>query len=192
MNDILVVPPKHKTHHSSLGVGAQAGASQAQTGNVLLLAYYYILQAVNDQQQSAQIHAKQERSNASAQAKLVCDEKGIGFYQVPTFHQQYTWVKGSRYIKESFGLYNHMTWGYHMIKVPKSNNDDKVLMAQFKNQEQQKIRESISSQLIGLRQNAQTQQAEINTVVNNLQQSVQQGIKLLNMLAIISKKIMGD
>src|SRR5262249_10871418 len=80
---------------------------QKQGVDPLLLAYYFIYQAVLISNDSAQIQAKTMQSNASAQNELIRQEANVNFASIPASQLQQLTIKGT--------LYGHWSMRYGQI-----------------------------------------------------------------------------
>ena len=158
--------------------------------DVLFLAFMAILTAMNDQQKVAQTQAKQLQANAAQQIKLNDQEEAINFYQL-TENELYRISRQKRYTYNQNG---GIDGGppkkipiYSNVKVPIPNAAFKV---QTMNQQQEKIRDGLTNQMLMLRQNAQIAESQVNSTVDQSEQAAQEGSTLLQMLVTITNHIM--
>ncbi len=134
----------------------------------LLLAYMEIFQSVQLNHQTAEIQAKSVAVNAQQQEQMINVEAGINF-QTLRWSQMFTHKKGKT------------------VKKPVSQTDIEKL--QSTNQEVSAIRGVIADKITVLRQNAQMNETNLNSVVNESQQSVQQGGSLMQMLVSLTNQV---
>ena len=134
----------------------------------LLLAYMEIFQSVQLNHQTAQIQAKAIAVNAQQQEEMINIEAGINF-QTLRWSQMFTHKDGK--------------------VIEKTVSAVDINKLQTANQEISAIRGVLADQITVLRQNAQMNETNLNSVVNESQQSVQQGGSLMQMLVSLTNQV---
>ena len=152
----------------SQGASKSPGQGSGDKVDPLLLAYMEIFQSVQLSHKTAEIQAKSIAINAQQQEKMINIEAGINF-QTLRWSQMFTHKNG--------------------LSVRKTVLQTDIEKLQTHNQEISAIRGVIADQITVLRQNAQMNETNLNSVVNESQQSVQQGGSLMQMLVSLTNQI---
>lgn len=134
----------------------------------LLFAYMEIYQTVQLNHEGAQVQAKTIAANAQQQENMINLEAGYNF-ETLRWSQVFTYKDGKL--------------------TQKTVKETVVEKLQIDNQEISAIRGVLADQITVLRQNAQMSETNLNSVVNETQQSVQQGGSLMQMLVSLTNQI---
>jgi len=149
--------------------------------DALLLAYYYILKSVQIDHETASIQAKEVQANAIAQNNLINEEAELKFN---------TFKKTDLFNKTLL-----MEWwanGKHgkVYTYKKKSNFKFILHEKSEQNEKISAERSVMEDKIGeLKQSAQVKETNVNTVMNEDEQSVSQGSALMNMLVSLTNQI---
>lgn len=155
--------------------------------NYIMLVILEIAQSLVVETQTAQINAKILQVNTQDQEKLNSEAEGMNFI-VFTKNMMYTTqkVKHTKRYNTTWSVNVKKVVYYTFKRVAKPSGLQSV---QDKNMQIQKERDNVTNQILLLRQTAQTQQAGLNTVVDNSQQTDQEVIALLQMTLTVANQI---
>lgn len=128
----------------------------------LIVAYMQIFKSVQVNHETAGIQAKEIQANANAQNNLINEEAMINFSTVSQSE-------------------------IDALKKSKRNTFLQAISTQ--NQEISALRNDIEDKLTVMKQDAQVSETNVNTVMNENQQSISQGSSLLNMLGSLTQQI---
>lgn len=145
--------------------------------SALLFAYMEILQSVNLNHETASIQAKELQNNAQAQENIIAQEGNFAFLTLPQSQLFTTKVELSS------------TGAAQNVQIPKTVSASVLQNFQEKNQVVSSVRTVFEDQLTVMRQNAQISETNLNTVMNEDQQSVQEGSSLMQMLVSLTNQI---
>lgn len=180
-NNINKVEAHHGITGSSASQGAPAPSQKGGAGkgqiDPLLLAYMEIFQSVQLGHDTAQIQAKGIAANAQQQEKMINLEAGI----------QFVTLRWSQMFSKVYWLSSGGGGGVKF--VTKKISQSVLQQMQSSNQEISAVRGVIENQLTVTRQNAQVCETNLNSVVNEDQQSVQQGGSLMQMLVSLTNQV---
>ncbi len=152
----------------------------------LILAYMAIFEAVQINNQSAQVTAKQLQANAYAQSKKIAEENAMNFVLFrwsQLFSRRLTlWLKqkpngGPTYVIKNYRI------------VSKKMGNQTLDNFQSQNQEVSAIRAVMEDQISLLRQSGQIYMTNENTTIDEGQQAIQEGSSLAQMLASLTNQI---
>ena len=147
--------------------------------DALLLAFLYIYEAVQIHRDTAAIQAKEIKANVVDQNNLIKEEALLHFDTLLTNEMLFKWGKRKHRKKGQ----SKFTW------LPKT--DDNKILENF-NAFNQKIaaqRNIFGDKLTVLKQNVQVEETQINTDVNEDQESISKGSSLLRMLVSLTNQI---
>lgn len=179
--------------HAAKGGFDSHGTNNPNLGDILSLAFLYILQAVNGMQTTAQLQSKQMQSNANAQARVNNEEASIGYVNVSSYKEDFKTIRtkhqpkcnadrGVRPAGPNKESYDFSHSYYTTQKVFKSDNHVQIQQQMVSNNQNNKMRDDLSSQIVVLRQDAQTKMTQLNSEIDLAQQDCQEGIMVTSTL----------
>lgn len=174
MSDIKCIPDLNQNENNKPFAGVLApdkSSEQGSQGQVdpLIFAYMEIFKSVQLDHETAVTQAKAVAVNAQQQELMIGAEANCNF-------QTLRWSQ----------MFTHNKKGEILKKTVSQTDIDKLQTA---NQEVSAIRGVIADQITVLRQNAQMNETNLNSVVNESQQSVQQGGSLMQMLVSLTNQV---
>lgn len=174
MSDIQCIQDINQTEANSPMAGILApDKNPGQEPNVqvdpLLFAYMEIFKSVQLNHDTAITQAKMIAVNAQQQEQMINIEANVNF-------QTLRWSQ----------MFTHNKKGLTIKKTVSQTDIEKL---QTSNQEISAIRGVIADQITVLRQNAQMNETNLNSVVNESEQSVQQGGSLMQMLVSLTNQV---
>jgi len=143
----------------------------------LELAYLYIFESVKIGTETAQIQAKSLQYNAVQQNRLIdleAQQNFVVLHHSDLFTQRIVVGPNAPTAPQ---------WKSKKVAATKLNN------LNWQNMEISAIRGVLEDQINGLRQGAQIEETQDNTVINDAQQSIQQGGSLMQMLISLTNQI---
>ena len=169
MSDVAIeqlISPAHKINPAEEKIKKQPQI------DALLLAYLCIFESVQIDRDTAQIQSKGLEASAAAQNKVIALESGVNFAELK-WSQLFT---------------KKIVSGKTKI-VPKKVAQTILDNLEMQNQEVSAIRGVMEDHLTVLRQGAQVNETNLNSVMDEDQQSVQQGASLMQMLTSLTNQI---
>lgn len=143
----------------------------------IMAAYFVILEAVSIQQQTAERIAKEYECGIQVQIKLNNQAAQENFVQL-TWNQSHVRVPVA-----------NANGHFYMKTTIKKIGSQTLQTMQMENQQIEKQRNDIANQVMIAQQNAQVDQTQLNTTVNNQQQSTQIDSGLMQMLLQVTNQI---
>lgn len=164
-----------------------------QSLDPILLAYFCLVNATNTASRTAVIKSKELQQSGNAQLALNKELANIGWYQVPTV----------RKTKVTKGMVSTWKWtlplvGNHPIRYKAYKkvytmvvaNGTVRTAAQMKNQQADAERTHIIQNLNMLQQGAQIDETKVSTITNEAVQTMQQASGLVDMLQMLTFKVL--
>lgn len=135
-------------------------------------------------QQTAQIQSKSLEANAQAQAKANSAAADVSYVNVPSYKIDYTVVHDHhehKYYDPQAHTFFYTTYTTQR-QVFKSDNAGQIQIVEDQDSMFNKIRDDLTNVIIVLRQDSQTQETQLNSTLDIVQQNVQEGVSLTSTL----------
>lgn len=163
------------------------GVGTGQKINSFVLVIAALIQSMNVQQENESIQCKQLSSNAQAQEQLN-NQQASFVLQVFTQGMEYQKVKMTNRHSELCTAPNdpagvNKVWYTHKTMIIKHSSA--MYNLNISNEKSECVRNCISNQILLLRQNAQIGESQLNSSVDQSQQTAQEGVSFMQMLVTI-------